>query len=201
MGKTQNTKQDMIAKEANAKVFVDDSIKIASTDTIMITPKTHSPQKAAIYSAILPGLGQAYNKKYWKMPIIYAGFGYFAYTITWNNKKLHQNRQAYIDLTDDDPTTNSFKDLEWTRIYNLDNPSSVQNLQEGLIKRQDFYRRNRDLNIIFTAVFYALNIIDANVDAHFFNFDISDDLSMNWHPKVLTTHTQNYYSFSCTINF
>jgi hypothetical protein len=132
----------------------------------------HSPKKAAMYSAILPGLGQAYNKKYWKIPLVYGGFATLGYFIRWNNKEYSTARQAYKDLTDKDPDTKSYMDLKQIVYYNLNNPADVANLKSGLVSSQDYYRRNRDLLIIITVAFYGLNIIDASVDGHFFNFDI-----------------------------
>ncbi len=163
--------------------------------------KLHSPQKAAIFSAILPGLGQAYNKKYWKIPIIYAGFGTFGYFIGWNNKNYKILRQAYRDFTDDDDSTNSYLDLEGSKYYDLESESGRLDFKNALNKQQDYYRRNRDLLIICTAGFYALNIIDASVDAHLFDFDISEDLSFNWQPSLQNADDQLVYGFNCRFNF
>ncbi len=170
---------------------------LAVKDTLPV----HSPKKASIYSAILPGLGQAYNKKYWKIPVIYGGFTAFGYFIGWNNKNYITARRAYSDLTDKDPNTDSYMKLKQIIYYNLNSASSVANLKQGLISSQDYYRRNRDLLIIITAAFYGLNIIDASVDAHFFNFDISDDLTMNLEPSVQKEKNQNIFCLNCTINF
>lgn len=161
----------------------------------------HSPHKATIYSAILPGLGQAYNKKYYKIPLIYIGFGVIGYFIDWNNDKYTFSKQAYNDLVDDDETTNSFLDLKNIEYFNLNNPASVSTLKNGLIKSQDYYRRNRDLLIISFAGFYALNIIDASVDAHLFNFDVSDDLTIEWQPFIDSFDNQKIFCLHCTMNF
>ena len=161
----------------------------------------HSPKRAAIYSAILPGLGQAYNKKYWKIPIIYAGFGTFGYFIGWNNKNYKVLRLAYSDLTDGDDNTNSYLDLEAAKYYDLESESGRSKFQTALNKQKDYYRRNRDLLIICMAGFYGLNIIDASVDAHLFKFDISEDLSFNWQPAMKNVDDQLVYGFNCTFNF
>ena len=163
--------------------------------------EVHSPKKATIYSAVLPGLGQAYNKKYWKIPIIYAGFGTIGYFIGWNNGFYSTYKLAYSDLTDDDPTTDSYLDLEATQYYDLDDPTDFNNFKSGLSKQQDYYRRNRDLLIIGMVAFYGLNIIDASVDAHLFDFDISEDLTLNWQPAVKTFDKQLVYGVYCTFNF
>jgi hypothetical protein len=161
----------------------------------------HSPKKAAVYSAILPGLGQAYNKKYWKIPIIYAGFGTLGYFISWNNKNFKVLKLAYSDLIDGNPDTDSYLDLDAAKYYDLDNESERSQFENGLNKQKNYYRRNRDLLIISTVGFYALNIIDASVDAHLFDFDISEDLSFNWQPAMRSVDDQFVYGFNCTFNF
>ena len=109
-------------------------------------------------SALFPGLGQAYNKKYWKMPVIYAGFGGLGYAIGTTHTKYIIYRDAYIKRVDGDSTT-----IDDFQLYSSDN----------LFTLQDYYRRNRDLFIIGTAALYVLNIIDASVDAHLFSFNVS----------------------------
>lgn len=153
----------------------------SDADTSVVEP-VHSPRKATIYSAVLPGLGQIYNKKYWKLPFIYGGFVGFGYAIKWNNDYYVLYRQAYADIIDDDPNTNSFIDLVIEGNWDWNNASQVQQFATRLQNAKNGARRNRDFMVILTAAFYALNIIDATVDAHFFNFDIGDDLTMNWSP-------------------
>ena len=175
-----------------------------STKTQTVPEKAtevHSPKKASLYSAILPGLGQAYNKKYWKIPIIYAGFGTLGYFIGWNNNFYKTYKNAYLDLTDGDDNTNSYLDLDASQYYNLNNPTEYNNFKTGLLKQQEYFRRNRDLLIILTAGFYGLNIIDASVDAHFFDFDISEDLTFNWQPAANLFDKQLLYGINCSFNF
>ncbi|WP_372651907.1 DUF5683 domain-containing protein [Draconibacterium sp.] len=171
------------------------------------TKVEHSPKKATLYSTFLPGLGQAYNKKYWKIPLIYAGFGTIGYFIHWNNDNYKIMRQAYADLTDgpgpygpEDPT-NSYMDLEATQYYDLNNPTYYNNFKTGLDKQRSYYRRNRDLLIISIIGFYGLNIIDASVDAHLYDFDISEDLTFNWQPTMQYQDFQCVYGVSCTFTF
>jgi len=163
--------------------------------------KVHSPHKASLYSAILPGLGQAYNKKYWKIPLIYAGFGAFGYSIHWNNDNYKTMKLAYSDFTDGNPETNSYLDLEGAQYYDFTNATDSTTFKTALGKQQDYYRRNRDLLIIVTFAFYGLNIIDASVDAHFFDFDISEDLSFNWQPMMYYYNDETIYGLRCTITF
>lgn len=124
---------------------------------------THSPARAAIMSALLPGAGQAYNRKYWKIPIIYAGFGGLGYAVYFNTTEHNRYRDAIKIRLDED----SDKVDEFEGVYTTDN----------LLTLKNYYRRNMDLAIAGTILFYVLNILDATVDAHLFDFDISDDLT------------------------
>lgn len=181
-----------------------DSAFIAKADAE--TEVEHSPKKATLYSAILPGLGQAYNKKYWKIPLIYAGFGTIGYFIHWNNDNYTTLKQAYADLTDGDvfgpeDPTNSYLKLEAAQYYDFYNSTDYNNFKTGLDKQQSYFRRNRDLLIISIIGFYGLNIIDASVDAHLYDFDISEDLTFNWQPTMQYQNLQYVYGVSCTFTF
>lgn len=123
-------------------------------------------RKASIMSAVLPGLGQAVNKKYWKIPIIYAAFGGLAYMYDNNNNLYRFYRKNHIAETDGDSSTLN------TTFY-----TSTQ-LQE----QKRFYQKNRNFAVIGIGLVYLLNIVDANVDAHLKSFDVSDDLSMQINP-------------------
>ncbi len=189
----------LIAGNLYGQTLIVDSTKIEEVpvkDEIV-----HSPKKASIYSALLPGLGQAYNKKYWKIPIIYAGFGTIGYFIGWNNNFYKTYKLAYNDLTDKNPDTNSHLNLDASQYYDLENPTDYNNFKSGLSKQSEYYRRNRDLLIISMIGFYGLNIIDASVDAHFFDFDISEDLTMNWQPAVQTFEKQLVYGANFMFKF
>lgn len=176
-----------------------DSTKIVELDAE--AEKVHSPKKATIYSAVLPGLGQAYNKKYWKIPLIYAGFGTLGYYIHWNNDNYNVLKIAHNDLTDGDENTDSY--LEYVPDWiDLEDQTDYNTFETGLSNQRDYYRRNRDLLIICIVGFYGLNIIDASVDAHLFDFDISDDLTFNWQPTVHRGYNkQNYYGLNCSFSF
>jgi len=136
-------------------------------------PPKHSITKAAIFSAVLPGLGQAYNKKYWKIPIIYVGFGAFGYFVVSNNNEYSQFREAYIYTANGET-------------YPIDNPYVGKYNQAQLKEAMDFYRRNRDLSYILGGLWYTLNILEAYADAHFFDYDISEDLSMRVSPAAIS---------------
>lgn len=135
--------------------------------------KEHSPKKAAVYSAALPGLGQAYNEKYWKIPIIYAGFGTLAYFINQNNTEYNKFKEAYafvIAEEEGEPPN------EYVERY--------ESNENNLRKLKDYYRRNLELSYILTGALYILNIIDASVDAHFFKFNVDKDLSLKVSPFI-----------------
>jgi len=161
----------------NAKVFSQVEMKPDTdknyqkpTNTSSILVKPHSPKKAALYSAILPGLGQAYNKKYWKIPIIYAGFGTLFYFISVNSKEYKKFRDAYDYVSSGD---SSYTDNDYVDKYS----------ESSLLEGRNYYRSNLELTYILTGVLYLLNIIDATVDAHLFEYDISDKLSMRIEPS------------------
>jgi len=180
------------------------NLEVDSTRMVEIDQQTeelHSPRKATIYSAVLPGLGQAYNKKYWKIPVIYAGFAAFGYFIYWNNDNYQIMKQAYSDFTDGDPETNSYLDLDGAQYYDLGTEPDDTNFKQAVLKQQDYYRRNRDLLVISIVGFYGLQIIDASVDAHFFDFDISEDLTLNWQPTMNYFNQQTVYGINCTFTF
>lgn len=134
--------------------------------------KIHSPRKASIMSAILPGFGQYYNRKYWKIPIVYVSIGTAYYIAKWNQSEYQNFRKAYEYRTDN---------IEET-IDKYENQYSESNL--NTIK--NYHRKNRDLAYIITVGLYALNIIDASVDAHLFNFNVNDDLSFHLQCNNLT---------------
>ncbi len=137
------------------------------------TVKVHSAKKATLMSMALPGLGQAYNKKYWKIPIIYAGFGTLIYFISKNGKEYRNFRTAY-DIVATGDSANF--DNEYVVRYN----ANLSQLEEG----RNYYRRNLQLSWIFTGLLYILQVVDASVDANLYTFDVSDDLSLRFDPIV-----------------
>ena len=161
----------IILKPITAQDTIPEIVQIPVADTFL--PEIHSAHKATIYSLILPGLGQAYNKKYWKIPVIYAGFGALAYNFKINNDETKKFTEAYRYVINNDsfPTDNEYV----TRYPNT----------SDLLRGRDFYRRRVELTVIFSTVWYLLNVIDAAVDAHFFDYDISDNLSLRFDPVFM----------------
>lgn len=138
-----------------------------------------------MYSAILPGSGQIYNEKYWKAPLIYAAMGTALYLANWNQKEYLHYRSAYEYRTDGDATSIDVYDGIYT--------------ENNLITIKNYHQKNRDLAYIITAGIYLLNIVDASVDAHLFNFNVNDDLSFILEPKMLRLQNQNQYGLALTL--
>ncbi len=143
-----------------------------------------SPRRASIMSMLLPGLGQAYNKKYWKIPVIYAGLGGLGYLFAVNNKEYNYYRKNLIAENDEDPATNN------ETLYSSDQLQTLKNS----------YKKSRDLAVIGMSLIYLLNIIDANVDAHLRSFDVSDDLSLNIDPWQSIYHQKNSFGLATGIS-
>ena len=146
------------------------------------------PKRALWLGLVLPGAGQIYNRKYWKLPIIYGGIVGCLYAMNWNNQMYHDYAQAYMDIMDNDPTTASYNQFMHlgARITN-DNISRYQTLFKS---RKDRFRRWRDMSFFVLVGVYALSVIDASVDASLSEFDISNDLSLRIEPAVVNTNNQ-----------
>lgn len=141
------------------------------------------PTRAVWMSVLFPGLGQVYNRRYWKLPIIVGGFMALGYGINWNNGQYQDYSQAYRDLLDNDPSSNSYMNFFPPNTQEADLDKTW--LTSVMKSRKDFYRRNRDLCIICTVGVYLLCIVDAYVDASLAHFDISPDLSMDVAPTIM----------------
>ena len=144
---------------------------------------TPDPQRALWLALVLPGAGQIYNRKYWKLPIIYGGFMGCIYALSWNNMMYKDYSQAYLDIMDDDPGTASYnKFLHLGRTITKDNEEFYKKLFKS---RKDKYRRWRDMSFFVMLGVYAISVIDAYVDAELSVFDISKDLSLKVEPTVI----------------
>ncbi len=152
------------------------------TEVVADSVPEHSPRKATLYSTMLPGLGQIYNKQVWKVPVIYAGFGAIGYYIVTNTQNYNNYSEAtalyYRDL--EDGGINDDNDNGWQKYVTTSTP------EDELTYYRNLYRRWLELSIISAAGWYLLNILDANVYGHLFDFDISKDLSLHIQPAVIT---------------
>lgn len=147
-----------------------------------------SPARAAFYSAVLPGLGQAYNGKYWKVPVVYGALGIGVYFYLENDRHYDRYRDAYKSRLAGQ-TTDEFTDESGTPLISTN----------GLIEAQRFYQRNKEISILVTVGLYALNIIDANVDAHLQQFDVSEDLSFK--PVLDIDRYSGKTGYGLTLNY
>lgn len=203
------------------KALIDASIVADSLKTGVSTPKVSAnvvapkikadfapvPSRAVLYSAFFPGLGQIYNQKYWKLPLIYGGYVGLTYALSWNTQYLKDYTAAYNDLQSNDPTRTSYLDILPLSMKNSLNDGTLtkERLTTILKNQKDFFRRNRDLTIISMIGLYFVTMVDAYVDAQLFQFDISPDLSMKVEPTMIRmnqfdSRTQGL-GLQCSINF
>ena len=197
---TADENQPAVVAPADTTFSAKDSLKLNS----MLQVATKKPKrdwstwrpdtKRAMWLAIvLPGAGQIYNRKYWKLPIIYGGFVGCAYAITWNNQMYHDYSQAYMDIMDDDPTTDSYN--QFLHLGATIDASNMDRYKEIFRKRKDRYRRWRDMGVFVMIGVYAFSIIDAYVDASLSEFDISDDLTLRVEPAFMNSSPQSRNPF------
>lgn len=168
----------------------------AQQDTLVPSPQKRleiqaldplAPSKAAFYSAVLPGLGQAYNKSYWKIPVAYAGLGISTYFYFDNHKNYNIWRDEYKRRL------LGIRDTSHPDFGRLDN--------DRIIRGQKLYQRNRDLSLVITIAIYALNIIDANVDAHLQQFNVDDDLTFSPSLEYNAINQSYQYGFVMSYKF
>lgn len=183
---------------------VNDSL-LATAPTTLKAPAQFipDPKRALWLSLVLPGAGQIYNRKYWKLPIIYGGFLGCTYALMWNQQMYHDYTQAYLDIMDDDPTTDSYLDMLPPR---FDITGREEQYRDLFKSRRDRYRRYRDLSIFCFVGVYLISVIDAYIDAQLSVFDISPDLSLRVEPAVINTNRpgqkpEQSYGVGCSFNF
>ncbi len=162
-------------------------------------------KRALWLSLVIPGAGQIYNRKYWKLPIVYGGFVGCAYALSWNNQMYHDYSQAYMDIMDSDPQTHSYD--QFMHLGSQITSENISRYQELFRLRKDKYRRWRDLSVFCLIGVYALSVIDAYVDASLSEFDISNDLSLRVEPAVINNQIDrnplkgNALGLQCSLNF
>ena len=163
-----------------------------------------NPKRALWLAIVIPGGGQIYNRKYWKLPLVYGGFMGCLYAMSLNNSQYKDYSQAYLDLTDSDPLTDSYKRFQHLGVQIEKNKERYIEIFKN---RKNKYRRWRDLSFFVLCGVYALSVIDAYVDAELSVFDISSDLSLKVEPTILNNHTsRNPFDSSsiglqCSLNF
>jgi len=162
-----------------------DSLKLKTNKITEQAIDPLSPAKAAFYSTVVPGLGQVYNKSYWKVPIIYVGIGTGLYFYIDNQKKYNQYQNEYK------------KRLQG--IHDVNDPKYGRLDNDRLVRGQRYYQKNRDLSLVITIAIYALNIVDANVDAHLQQFNVDDDLSFQ--PSFQYNEFNGTYQFGAQFTY
>jgi hypothetical protein len=165
-------------------IFAQDTISVSHPSKRVFKAE---PLRATMLAVAFPGLGQVYNRKYWKVPFVYAGFGALVYSVSFNTSHYNQMMKAYQDFTDKIPETNSYIPLiKWADPSTYDpvlypksyDPSNASWVEDNLLKSVDYYKKYRDLSYIGIAAWYLITVLDANVDASLFNFDVSKNLNL-----------------------
>lgn len=177
---------DIVAQPDSTLVLYADSIQEVIGDTLQLNRFKDwkpDPIRAMWLGMVFPGGGQIYNRKYWKLPIVYGGVVACIYAVNWNAQMLRDYSQAYQDITDNDPTTSSY--LEMLPL-GYDISGREEHFKTVFKRKKDFYRRYRDLSIFFIAGVYVLSIVDAYVDAELSTFDISPNLSLSVEPQMIS---------------
>lgn len=173
--------------ENTASVALDSTaIGLQSDSLLQLTafPKERfipNPQRALWLSLIIPGAGQIYNRKLWKIPIVYGGFLGCLYALTWNNQMYRDYSQAYLDIMDEDPNTKSFENM---LPLNYSIAGREDQYKEIFKNKKNFYRKYRDMSIFAMIAVYILSVVDAYVDAELSSFDISKDLGLRIEPAI-----------------
>ena len=172
----------------------DDSLSVVVDTTILHKEMVDKwstwrpdPKRAMWLALVIPGGGQIYNRKYWKLPIVYGGFIGCLYAMNWNNTMYKDYSQAYLDLMDNDPGTQSYN--QFLHLGMQITPANEDRYKDIFKKRKDKFRRWRDLSFFVMVGVYALSVIDAYVDAELSVFDISDDLSLRVEPTIINNHS------------
>lgn len=163
----------------------------------------HSPHTATMYAAILPGLGQIYNHKYWKLPFLYGGVAALCYAIHFNSKYYDLYHDAYRDFVIRDPNNKSYEQIIARTNLTVEQVETTYQawFSTALKNKKDFYRRYRDLSYFGMVGLYIVQIIDACVDAHFYDFNVNDDLSYRFTPMITEEYGSPVVGASLVIQF
>ena len=190
----------------DGRIFMADTLKNVRPKRNWATWRPNA-KRAMWLAIVLPGAGQIYNRKYWKLPFVYGGFVGCAYAMRWNNQMFRDYSQAYMDIMDDDPNTQSYN--QFLHLGATIDASNIERYKEIFRKRKDKFRRWRDMSFFCLVGVYAISIIDAYVDASLSEFDISKDLSLRVEPTIINRSNgmqtnplrDNSLGVSCSLNF
>ena len=179
---------DTLAIDTTALAAVTDSLLRIAKPESRLSHFQPDPIRAMWLALVVPGGGQIYNRKYWKLPIIYGGFVGCAYALRWNNMMYKDYSQAYMDLMDNDPNTQSYN--KFLYLGNQIDNSNKEYYQKLFKNRKDRYRKWRDMSVFAMVGVYLISVVDAYVDASLSEFDISRDLSMKVSPAVIKERSE-----------
>ncbi len=202
---TDRMKEDSIAMQREVSVIVDSTLSKQPKPIKDMTNWRPDPKRALWLALVIPGGGQIYNRKYWKLPIVYGGFIGCLYAMNWNNNMYRDYSKAYLDLMDKDPATQSYN--LFLHLGTAITDDNAERYKEIFKKRKDKFRRWRDLSFFVLLGVYALSVIDAYVDAELSVFDISNDLSLRVEPTVMNNHSSSNpldassVGLQCSLNF
>lgn len=196
-----------VSGDLNDSIAPIDTLKLVSDNSKLKTQDskfnwTPNPQRALWLALVIPGGGQIYNRKFWKLPIFYGGMMGCIYAMTWNNMMYKDYSQAYLDIMDSDPTTESYN--KFLHLGTTIDSSNEERYKKIFKSRKDKYRRWRDLSVFCLIGVYALSVIDAYVDAELSEFDISNDLSLRIQPAVFNSDNSfdnSSIGLQCSLNF
>jgi hypothetical protein len=175
-------KDSLIVKDTTGKITAGKTVKQEKSATDTAGKRVYSPRKAAIYSAILPGLGQIYNKKYWKVPIVYAAVG-IPIALFFDNKTWYNRTRYALAVVSTGAQGDSLKAVDPKLRALVDRGQN-----QALLNYRNEFRKNMDYSILFTLLFWGLNVIDATVDAHLKGFNVSENLSFKAKPAILSNN-------------
>ena len=167
-------------------IYAQDTVAVAKPVSHKFKPET---LRATMLAVSFPGLGQIYNRKVWKIPLVYAGFGALVYSVGFNSRGYNTYIKAYQDFTDTDPKTVSYVKLIIADPSTYDPvkfPSAYTYYKDAMLRMVDYYKRYRDLSYIGIAGWYLVSILDANVDASLFNYDVSPNLNVTLLPMQMS---------------
>ena len=201
-----------VSHQAKAQDRFADSISVVVDTTVLHKEMVDKwstwrpdPKRALWLALVIPGGGQIYNRKYWKLPIVYGGFIGCLYAMNWNNTMYKDYSQAYLDLMDNDLGTQSYN--QFLHLGMQITSANEDRYKDIFKKRKDKFRRWRDLSFFVMVGVYALSVIDAYVDAELSVFDISDDLSLRVEPTIINNHSSGNpfdaasVGLQCSLNF
>jgi len=202
-----NARIDSVIKDSSDMLRIHEGDTKVEGQSVKVTKWIPDSKRALWLAIAFPGGGQIYNRKFWKLPIIYGGFMGCIYALNWNDNMYRDYSQAYIDIMDSDPNTKSYMNFI-PSTYDVD--ANIDRLKEVFKRKKDYFRRYRDLSIFCIIGVYALSIIDAYVDAELSSFEINDDLSMKIHPTIMNDSHRyiagsgingSSYGIGCSLNF